>query len=179
MPGEERYNYSLSYLTSRLAIMVGGRAAEELAFGDVTTGAQSDLAQATQLARHMVTHWGMGSIGLAAVEAEDRQGRAYSAIQPRPYSEATAALIDQDVQRLLDDAHNRARDILAGARAELDQVAQALLERETVDATDLIRILGPQPAAPDLLPKEFAPDADGLPVGNSVAAARAASREQS
>jgi cell division protease FtsH len=160
VPGEDRYSYSLSYLTSRLAIMVGGRAAEELVLGDVTTGAQNDLTQATRLARQMVTQWGMGSVGLAAVEGDgdgDEPG-SYDALRGRPYSDATAALIDQDVQRLLEEAHKRARDILTGSRAQLDQVAQALLQSETVYSAGLAKILGPQPAAPDLTPKEFSPD---------------------
>ncbi len=158
VPGEDRYNYSLAYLTARLAIMVAGRAAEEIVFGDVTTGAQNDLVEATRLARQMVTQWGMGSLGLAAVESDDQQG-GYGPLRGRPYSDATAALIDQDVQRLLDDAHTRARDILTRSRAQLDQVAQELLSAETLYAVDLARILGPQPAAPDLTPQEFSPDA--------------------
>jgi cell division protease FtsH len=158
VPGEDRYNYSLSYLTARLAIMVAGRAAEEIVFGDVTTGARNDLGEGTRLARQMVTQWGMGSLGLAAVEGDDQQG-GYGPLQRRPYSDATAALIDQDVQRLLDDAHTRAREILTRSRAQLDQVAQELLSAETLYAVDLARILGPQPAAPDLTPTEFSPDA--------------------
>jgi cell division protease FtsH len=124
----------------------------------VTTGAQNDLVEATRLARQMVTQWGMGSLGLAAVEGDDQQG-GYGPLQRRPYSDATAALIDQDVQRLLDDAHTRAREILTRSRAQLDQVAQELLSAETLYAVDLARILGPQPAAPDLTPTEFSPDA--------------------
>lgn len=156
VPGEDRYSYSLSYLTTRLAIMVGGRTAEEIVFGDVTTGAQSDLIQATKLARQMVTQWGMGSIGLAAVEGDDQQDR-YSALT-RPYSDATAARIDADVQRLLDDAHKRASAILKSARLQLDQLAEALLKSETVYSEGLVKLLGPQPAATDLTPKQFAPN---------------------
>ncbi|HUS15503.1 MAG TPA: ATP-dependent zinc metalloprotease FtsH, partial [Chloroflexia bacterium] len=158
VPGEDRYSYGLSYLTTRLAIMVAGRAAEELVIGDITTGAQNDLTQATRLARQMVTQWGMGSVGLAAVEGEDQQG-GYAPFQGRAYSESTAALIDSDVQRLLTEAHQRAFHILTTSRAQLDQVAQMLLQSETVGARELARILGPQPAALDLTPKEFAPDA--------------------
>jgi cell division protease FtsH len=157
VPERDRYSFSLSYLTTRLAIMVAGRAAEEIVFGDVTTGAQNDLMQATKLARQMVTQWGMGSVGLAAVEGDDQQDR-YATLT-KPYSEATAALIDADVQRLLADAHKRARDILTGSRPQLDQLAGALLKKETVYSEGLVEILGPQPAAPDLTPKQFAPDA--------------------
>jgi cell division protease FtsH len=156
VPGEDRYSYSLSYLTTRLAIMLGGRTAEEIVFGDVTTGAQNDLAQATKLARQMVTQWGMGAIGLAAMEGEDQQDQ-YSMLS-RSYSEATAARIDADVQRLLDEAHERARAMLTSARPQLDQLAAALLQSETVYREGLVQILGPQPADPDLTPQQFAPD---------------------
>ncbi len=161
VPGEDRYSYSLSYLTARLAIMVGGRTAEEIVFGDITTGAESDLTQATRLARQMVTQWGMGTIGLASVDSDDQQG-GYDGLRGRPYSEATAAMIDQDVQRFLDEAHKRARDILTASRAQLDQVAEALLRSETVYSDGLAKILGPQPAAPDLTPKQFSPSGKDL-----------------
>ncbi len=157
VPGEDRYNYSLSYLRAKLAILVGGRVAEELVFGDITTGAESDLTQATRLAQQMVTRWAMGTGGLAAYQGDDPAG-GYSTLQGRPYSEATATRIDEEVQRLLDDAHKRARDILSDSRTQLDQVAEELLHIETVNAAALTRILGPQLAAPDLPPQPIAPD---------------------
>ena len=98
----------------------------------------------------------MGSVGLAAVEGDDQQDR-YSTLT-KPHSEATAALIDADVQRLLDEAHKRACNILTASRPELDRLAEVLLKSETVYSEGLIKILGPQPAAPDLTPKQFAPD---------------------
>jgi cell division protease FtsH len=156
VPGEDRYSYRLSYLMTRLAIMLGGRTAEEIVIGDVTTGAQNDLAQATKLARQMVTQWGMGSVGLAVMEADEDQDR-YAALT-RPYSDARAAQIDADVERLLAEAHQQARALLTAARPQLDQLAEALLKSETVYPEGLVTILGPQPAAPDLTPKQFAPD---------------------
>jgi cell division protease FtsH len=157
VPGEDRYNYSLSYLTSRLAILVGGRTAEEIVFSDVTTGAQSDLTEATRLARQMVAQWAMGSVGLAAYQGDDQSG-GYNPLEGRPYSEKTAEEIDRDVEHLLANAHDRARELLTVSRAQLDQVAETLLRTETAYADDLVKILGPQPAAPDLTPKEVAPD---------------------
>ncbi|HLK10714.1 MAG TPA: ATP-dependent zinc metalloprotease FtsH [Candidatus Binatia bacterium] len=146
-PGEDRYNYSLSYLMARLAVMLGGRTAEEIVLGDVTTGAENDLVEATRLARHMVTRWGMGALGLAAF-GQDGQPPVlgYDVGQGRDYSEATAARIDEEVRRLLDERHEAARRLLAGARPALDRLVEALLHEETVALPELERLLGPRPA---------------------------------
>jgi cell division protease FtsH len=109
--------------------------AEELVFGDVSTGAQNDLQMATDLARHMVTQYGMSErLGLAAFE----QGAGSMPYGPatgshRDYSERTARLIDADIARLLDEAHERVRATLRERRGLLDTLAHALLEKETVD----------------------------------------------
>ncbi|MEJ2208368.1 MAG: ATP-dependent zinc metalloprotease FtsH [Anaerolineae bacterium] len=146
LPGEDRYNHSKEYLLARLTVMLGGRTAEELAIGDITTGAEKDLVEATRLARRMVTRWGMGSVGLAAFQADEEQPfLGYELAQGRDYSEDTAARIDQDVQRLLDESHEAARSLLTGHREKLDQLAQTLLHEETADREELVRILGPQP----------------------------------
>jgi cell division protease FtsH len=148
-PGEDRYNYSLSYLLARLTVMLGGRTAEEIAVGDVTTGAENDLVEATRLARHMVTRWGMGALGLATFGHDGQQPfLGYDLAQGRDYSEATAARIDEEVRRLLDDRHEAARRLLTGARAALDRLVDALLREETVTLPELERLLGPRPAAP-------------------------------
>jgi cell division protease FtsH len=145
LPERERPNLSEAYLKTRLAVMLGGRTAEELVFGEPTTGAQSDLVQATSLARQMVTTWGMGSLGLIAFKSDESQPfLGYELSQNREYSEATAAQIDRDIERLLDEAHEVARTCLSGARPQLDQVVQALLRDETVRAPELTQILGPQ-----------------------------------
>ena len=99
IPGEERHNLSHSYLMARLAVMLGGRTAEEIAFGEVTTGAENDLVEATRLARRMITRWGMGKLGLAAFKAdEEHPFLGYELSQGRDYSEATAARIDEEVR---------------------------------------------------------------------------------
>jgi cell division protease FtsH len=148
LPGEDRYNFGLTYLRARLAVMLGGRTAEEIAIGDVTTGAENDLVEATRLARRMVTRWGMGSLGPVAFRADDQHPfLGYELAQGRDYSEATAAEIDREVQRLLDERHQEAHRILAGARDQLDALVAALLHDETVDRETLERLLGPRPQA--------------------------------
>jgi cell division protease FtsH len=146
LPVEERFNYSQAYLLGRLAVMLGGRVAEELVFGDVTTGAESDLVEATKLVRRMVTRWGMGTVGLAAFQLDEEQPfLGYQLAQGREYSEATAARIDQDVQRVLAERQSAAQDLLTNARPQLEQLTHALLEHETLDQQALCALLGPRP----------------------------------
>ena len=154
LPVEDRHNYSRGYLLARLAVMLGGRTAEELVFGDVTTGAESDLIQATRLARRMVTRWGMGDLGLVAFQAdEEHPFLGYELAQGRDYSEATAARIDQEVQRLLAERHAYAQQLLMEARESLEQLAQALLQEETLGQAALVRLLGPRPAMAEEKPE--------------------------
>jgi cell division protease FtsH len=146
LPGEDHYNYNRESLLARLAVMLAGRTAEEIAIGDITTGAENDLVEATRLARRMVTRWGMGGVGLAAFQAdEEHPFLGYELAQGRDYSEDTAARIDQDVQRLLEESHETARRLLTGERSKLDHLAQSLLHEETVDQDALAQILGPRP----------------------------------
>jgi cell division protease FtsH len=148
LPGEERHNLSLAYLKARLAVMLGGRTAEEIVFGEVTTGAENDLVEATRLARRMVTRWGMGTLGLVAFKTDEQQPfLGYEISQGRDYSEATAARIDQDVARLISEAHDEVRRRLTDSRPQLDALAAALLHEETVGPEELNRILGPRPPA--------------------------------
>ncbi len=148
IPGEERHNLSKDYLTSKLSVLLGGRTAEEVALGEISTGAENDLVEATALARRMVTRWGMGEIGLLAFRADEQQPfLGYEMAQGRDYSEATAARIDRDVARLLDEAHERVHALLTSARDRLEKLVEALLREETLDAQALRGILGP-PALP-------------------------------
>jgi ATP-dependent Zn protease len=118
LPGEDRSNYRRSELLVRLAVMLAGRTAEEIVFGDVTTGAVSDLTEATRLARHMVTRWGMGDLGLVAFQADaEHPFLGDELAQGHDYSEATAARIDEDSQRLLAERHAYTRRLLTDARA--------------------------------------------------------------
>jgi cell division protease FtsH len=146
LPGEERHNLSLSYLRARLAVMLGGRTAEEIVFDEVTTGAENDLVEATRLARRMVTRWGMSELGLVAFKSDEQQPfLGYEISQGRDYSEATAARIDKEVSRLLQDTHDSVRHCLTESRDRLDRLVDALLREETVSSEELNRILGPRP----------------------------------
>jgi cell division protease FtsH len=145
VPGEDRHNLSLSYLKARLAVMLAGRTAEEIVFDEVTTGAENDLVEATRLARRMVTRWGMSKLGLVAFKTDEQQPfLGYEISQGRDYSEATAARIDQEVSRLLQETHDGVRRCLTESRERLDRLVDALLQEETVSSDQLQRILGPR-----------------------------------
>jgi cell division protease FtsH len=146
LPSDDHSNYSVTYLMARLAVMLGGRTAEEIAIGDVTTGAENDLIEATGLARRMVTRWGMGNLGLVAFRSDDHQPfLGYDLSQGREYSEATAAKIDQEVQHLLEERHEVVYNSLASEREKLDRLVDTLLKDETIDQTVLAEVLGPRP----------------------------------
>jgi cell division protease FtsH len=144
LPAEERVNYSRDYLRTRIAVMLGGRTSEELVFGDFTTGAESDIVEATKLARRMVTRWGMGSFGPLSLDGdEDQPFLGFEMAQGRNVSEATQSRIDQDVQALIDGQHKAARSILETHREELDKLVELLMDHETVETEELRDVLGP------------------------------------
>jgi cell division protease FtsH len=153
LPEEDRHNYTKQFILGHLAVAYGGRVAEEIIFGleKVTTGAAQDILQATELARRMVTQFGMSdAIGPIAVGDREQQiflGREIS--QRHEVSEKTAELVDAEVKRVLDQALNRARSILEGDLPLLHKMAQALLERETLDREE-VELLG---AGKDLPPR--------------------------
>jgi len=153
-PDADRYNYPESYLRARIVGILGGRAAEEIVYGSRTTGAESDIEQATALARRMVTRWGMsdriGMVQLAPRENPYLQGpEGYGAGGAKPFSEETARAIDEEVRRIIDDAHREARRLLDRHRDALDALARALLERETLGEDEILAVTG-LPAAPAL-----------------------------
>jgi len=149
LPDGDRYNYGRNYLMARLAVMLGGRAAEEIALDDISTGAESDLVQATRLARRMVTRWGMGSLGLVAFEADDEQPfLGYQLAQGRDYSEATAARVDANIEQLLRESHELVHNLLTESRDQLDRLAELLFEQETVGRRELEQVLGRRPGDP-------------------------------
>jgi cell division protease FtsH len=161
LPEEDHYNQSRGYLLARLAVMLGGRTAEELVMDDITTGAESDLVQATRLARRMVTRWAMGGLGMMAFESDEQQPfLGYELAQGHEYSEETATRIDEQVEQLLNERHKVAHQILSEQREALDALVQRLLSEETVDQEELERILGSRPAGaePDQVAPEPAPD---------------------
>ncbi|MBD3274791.1 MAG: cell division protein FtsH, partial [Candidatus Marinimicrobia bacterium] len=135
LPLDDRYNYSRSYLTTQLAIMLGGRSAEEIVFEEITTGAGNDIKRATDMAGKMVTQWGMsdklGPLTYGDKEEEIFLGREIA--QHRDYSESTAQEVDEEVRRLVREAHDKAREILTENLQILHNMADALLEHETLD----------------------------------------------
>jgi cell division protease FtsH len=154
LPGEDHYNYSREYLRARLAVMLGGRTAEEIALEDITTGAENDLVEATRLARRMVTRWGMGSLGLMSLNTDEEQPfLGYELAQPRAYSEQTAARVDQNIERLLEDVHQEVRQLLGDNRPQLDRLVQALLHEETINDEQIEKILGLQKLVEDVVPQ--------------------------
>ncbi len=166
LPAKDQYNLSKSYLLARLAVMLGGRTAEEVVFNEITTGAENDLVEATKLARRMVTRWGMSELGLVAFQTDEEQPfLGYELATGRDYSEATAARIDKAIQSLLDDRHRYATQLIHQHRDKLDALAQALLERETIDAAELEKILGPRPEGARHTPA--IPGSEGIPASVS------------
>ncbi len=149
VPSEEQYNYSRTYLVARIDVLLGCRVSEQIVFGDVTTGAENDLIQATRLARRMMTRWGMGSLGPLAFESDEQQPfLGYELSRGRDYSESTAARIDEDVRKLIAERCEIVIRLLNGARDKLDKLVETILREETVDETVLEQILGPKKQVP-------------------------------
>src|SRR5579885_2298032 len=142
-PLDDRYNYSQDYLESQLVTALGGRAAEQVAIGRITTGAENDLQRVTAIARQMVARWGMSErLGpISFSEREDPFAGTALATGSREYSEKTATVIDQEVNRIVKRAYDRAVQLLTDHRAALDRIAQELRKHETLDARQLRAIL--------------------------------------
>ncbi|MEO7429519.1 MAG: ATP-dependent zinc metalloprotease FtsH [Acidimicrobiales bacterium] len=145
LPTEDKYLRTRSELEDSMAMLLGGRTAEELAFGEITTGASDDIERCTDIARGMVTQYGMSDLlgpqQLGKVKAEVFLGRDSG--HEADYSPEVAGLVDSEVRRLIDTAHDRARAILTAHRSTLDVLAGKLVEKETLDDTDLAEIFGP------------------------------------
>jgi len=144
LPDDDRRNYPSAYIRTQMAVALGGRAAEEIVFNEVTTGASNDLKRVTDLARRMVTQFGMSdAIGPLNFGDDERQPfLGYSLAQGREYSEETAAKIDAEVRRLVKEAHEQALELLRKHRSELDALAQELLENEVVERDRVLAIVG-------------------------------------
>jgi cell division protease FtsH len=153
-PDDDRHNYEEEYLRARIIGTMGGRAAEEVVYSGRTTGAENDMQQATDLARQMVTRWGMSEkVGPVALGGRDNPYLAGDQVASgggRPYSETFATLIDTEVQRILEETYARAVELLEQHRARLDALAMALVERETLDEQEVLAVTG-LPRAPRLV----------------------------
>ncbi len=152
-PDSDRYNYPEAYLRARIVGMLGGRAAEEIVYGTKTTGAESDIEQATDLARRMVTRWGM-SQKLGMVQLAPREnpylGSTWGGYGgEKPFSDETAETIDAEVLKIIRESHEKATELLTAHREALDKLAEALMAKETLDEDDILKATG-LPRAPAL-----------------------------
>jgi cell division protease FtsH len=142
LPEEERHIYKREYIADSIVVALGGRLAEEIVFGHVSTGAQNDLVRITELARKMVREWGMSErIGPMAWGAQGPVFLGEDLVHTRDYSDDTARVIDEEVERILRQEESRARRILRVHRRGLEGVARALLEHETLDGDEVSRIV--------------------------------------
>jgi cell division protease FtsH len=161
-PQDDRYGYSATYLRGRIVGALGGRAAEEIVYGDVTTGAESDLDQATRIARQMVGRWGMSpAVGPVSVLPPPEQEPTFGG---DGVGSATKELVDAEIRRIIDECYAQAVDTLRANRARLDRLAHALLERETLDEDDAYAAAGvSRVSAPGAVARGEAPGADRAP----------------
>jgi cell division protease FtsH len=161
LPLEERYLLTREDLLSQLAVLLAGRTAEEIAFGHLSTGAQNDLQRATDIARAMVTEFGMSET-LGAVNYNGHKRQAFIDMpfmqEKGNYSEDTALKIDVEVKRIIGEAQASAREVLQERRATLDVLSERLLKKEVIESDELKAIMGPMPPkSPDAVPPEIPP----------------------
>jgi cell division protease FtsH len=144
LPTEDRYLMTRSELLARIHVLLGGRVAEEMIFRDVSTGAQNDLQKATEIARTMVTQFGMSEkIGLVSLEGP--RTPLFLPVPthvPKEYSDETAHLVDIEVKKILSETHEKVTEILLARRQALDVLAKLLLEKEVIERPQLQAILG-------------------------------------
>src|SRR3989449_307847 len=160
IPTDDRHNLSEEYLQARIAMALGGRAAEQLALGSITTGAQNDLETATELARRMVVSWGMSQkMGLFSFDDSPQAVFLGRELAGTPHiSQRTAAIIDEEVTRLLTEGYQTAETILTANRMKLDTLATALLQEEVLEADQIARLIGPRALEGGAIaPKPFRP----------------------
>jgi cell division protease FtsH len=138
LPETDKHNYTREYLRTQIAILMGGRLAEEIFLNQMSTGASNDIERATELARSMVCEWGMSELGPLAFGKKDQEiflGREIA--QHRDFSEETARKIDEQVRRFVDEGYNRARQAIEENREAMVKLAEVLLEREVLDGSEI------------------------------------------
>ncbi len=142
IPSKDTYNYAKRRMLNQLATLFGGRIAEDVVLGDITSGASGDIRQASKLARHMVCDWGMSILGpIAFGQNEDTVFLGREITRSQQHSEETSRVIDAEVKKLVDEQYNRAREIILAHRAALEKITEALLEFETIDGKHVNEIL--------------------------------------
>src|SRR5207237_10059445 len=156
LPIDDKHNYTKEYLETNIAILMGGRLAEEIFLNQMSTGAGNDIERATELARAMVCEYGMSNLGPLTFGKKEEQiflGREIA--QHRDFSEDTAIKIDQEVKKIIQDQYERAKQIIEDNRDTMIRLSETLLERETLDRVQIRRIDAGRPV-----------DADGPPAAN-------------
>ncbi|MGA8221689.1 MAG: ATP-dependent zinc metalloprotease FtsH [Candidatus Acidiferrales bacterium] len=162
LPIDDKHTYTKEFLESQLAVLMGGRAAEEIFLNHLTTGAGNDIERATEIARQMVCEWGMSRLGpLTFGKKEEAIFLGREIAQHRDYSEDTAIKIDEEVRSIVTSGYGRARSILETYRDALERVAQALLVREVLDATELKLLMEGKPLPDKPTPPPTAPPVPG------------------
>jgi cell division protease FtsH len=173
LPIDDKHTYTKDYLEGTLAVLMGGRSAEEIFLGHITTGAGNDIERATEIARKMVCDWGMSSLGpLAFGKKEEAIFLGREIAQHRDYSEDTAIRIDQEVRRIVTKAYESARQILETNRDVLERIAQALLDREVLDAVELKLLIEGKPLPDKVRPAPPSQPPQPLPGAEPKPAAR-------
>jgi cell division protease FtsH len=159
LPETDKHNYTKEYLATRIAVMMGGRLAEEIFLNQMSTGAGNDIEQATEMARKMVCEWGMSGLGPLTFGKKEEQiflGRELA--QHRDFSEETARQIDAEVRRFVNNGYDSARKVIEENKEILVRIAQALLEREVLDASELKLIMEGKPLPVRVVPQKSGDD---------------------
>ncbi len=142
IPKKDILTHAMKRMLNQIAMGLGGRIAEELVIGDISSGAAGDIKQVTKIARHMVCDWGMSSLGMIAYgESSDTVFLGREITRSQTYSEETARKIDSEVYRIVDEQYNRAKEIITSRREVLDKIAAALLEHETIEGKHVLEVL--------------------------------------
>jgi cell division protease FtsH len=166
LPEADKHTYTKEFLEGTLAVLMGGRTAEEIFLGHITTGAGNDIERATDIARNMVCEWGMSNMGpLAYGKKEEAIFLGREIAQHRDFSEDTALHIDKEVKRIVSEAYDKAHNLLSNNRDLLDRIATALLEREVLDANEVKMLMEGKPLpekvrTPPATPPQAAPGTD-------------------
>jgi cell division protease FtsH len=164
LPIDDKHTYTKDYLIGTLTVLMGGRTAEEIFLGHITTGAGNDIERATDIARKMVCNWGMSDLGpLAFGKKEEEIFLGREIAQHRDYSEDTAIHIDAEVRSLVNRAYETAHNILEGNKAMLERIAQALLQREVLDAAELRLLMDGRPLPEKIKPAPPVPPSQPFP----------------
>jgi cell division protease FtsH len=138
LPEADRHTYTKGYLETQVAVLMGGRVAEELFMNHMTSGASNDIERATDIAQHMVCEWGMSSLGMRAFR---KPGNSFDPDKPHTMSEATARRVDEEIEKILNSGYRVAHDLLDRNHTAVKALAEALLDQEALEADEIKELL--------------------------------------